>query len=169
MPKAFRRKLQHGSNIKIDEVLWRWLHDASTPQDQERHGFLFIDLDHDDDGWSMGFAEHRAIEYWREFGEEVVAWFATEFPGTRPSCWWRFDRPELRRRRVGGTLGPGYNHVIRFGITHRALVHDGSLVMFESQAAFLDRHGLFLPGERARVPPATFADEDAPEWAFARG
>lgn len=33
--------------------------------------------------------------------------------------------------------------------------------LFESQAAYLDRHGLFLPGERKRLKAADFEPEAA--------
>jgi len=46
-------------------------------------------------------SEHLDRIIWLEIGEVVVADFAAEFPGKRPSAWWSFDAPEPRHR-IGG-------------------------------------------------------------------
>jgi hypothetical protein len=118
----------------------------------------------------------KASELWPEFRDEILADWIAEAPGTRPSMWWRLDAPEPRRR-LGGIGTPAHEvlaHVPRFwcGIPidwvtqsladfydreERSKPFEGVAVsrkdppLFESEAAFLDRHGLFLPGERKRL------------------
>ena len=148
-----RRISRHrGGAHAVDPAVWAVLHD-------EPGGFVF-------DESEIGRA-------WRAFGSEILARWITKWPGTRPSCWWRFDAPEPRRR-LGGHGTP----------SHGALAHADELIFglparwigdwwiekhglnverfdpedpprFESQSAFLHRLGLLMPGEArhlARAP-----------------
>jgi hypothetical protein len=65
-------------------------------------------------------------ELWATHGAEVLAHWTQERPGTRPSTWWR-AYPEHRR--------------VRLNMKFR-----------ESEASFLLRNDLLLPGERERLP-----------------
>jgi hypothetical protein len=114
-----------------------------------------------------------------EYGERFLKEWVREHPGTRPFWWWdHVDLPEARRRQVGGIGEPRpestFMFELTFGVPDRRswnalgrVKYDGPLTgvpidptdppVFESQAAFLDRHDLFLPGERARLSGADFA------------
>jgi hypothetical protein len=100
-------------------------------------------------------------ERWR--GELLPAWIR-EHPGTRPWGWWRFDAPS-HRLKVGGSgvLYPDGEQVAGF-----ALPGDGfwdedpdpkNPPLFESEAAFLKRHGLLDAAERSRVKPRAYNPE----------
>ena len=77
---------------------------------------------------------HRPLEQvWREHADEVIAHHIRRNPGTRPPLWWKYDAPEPRQR-----LGES---------------------SVESEAAYLRRHKLFLPGERKRLRARDFIPE----------
>ena len=66
-------------------------------------------------------------------------------PGHRPSLWWRHSAPESERRKVGGT-GEASGSISARGVS----AYDGEdpydPAMVESERAYLERHGLLLPG-----------------------
>jgi hypothetical protein len=111
-------------------------------------------------------------ELWRALGVEAVREHARVRPGSRPRLWWRHDAPEALRRRLGGTGetwgGAQPDPVSRTNI-HYGMPSDGSWAwrgvdpcdppLFEGQAAYLDRLGLWLPGERRRAAADLFAPE----------
>lgn len=123
---------------------------------------------------------------WKSVREELLTEYIQEHPGRRPWAFWKFDLSEPRRRRTGGTgdLVPAYNcgANVDFGIFRKCSFVDDALISawrrinclgekklipidendlptYESQAAFLKRYSLFLPGEESRLTPADFADE----------
>ena len=116
---------------------------------------------------------------WDEISEEFVARWAEQRPGTRPRHWWGFDAPEPRRR-VGGIgqaacevladaeayqLGIPTSwvepwHVDLYGPDFTGVAVDSEdPPVFESQAEFLRRLALALPGELERLTPADFEPE----------
>jgi hypothetical protein len=119
-----------------------------------------------------------------------LTWFAAEQPGTRPSCWWRFDAPEPRRRVGGvGTQRSEFYSVppsLKFGLPSGDFFSDEDLrwapfkgaaivpvvpadpPLFESQPAYLQRLNLLVPGESERVPASAFEPEVAPPWVIRR-
>lgn len=125
-------------------------------------------------------------EVWAEYGDEVVADWIAERPGTRPSLWWLFSAPRLPvgtlpqpRKRLGGTGTPAHEVLayvpsFPFGVpaqwitptdmeTWPSLAGNAEPVsaddppLFESQASYLDRLGLLLAGERKRLGADDFA------------
>ena len=153
----------------IDETVWRYLHDED------------VDLGFDE--FTMDLPA-----LWSAHGEQVMRTWVVEHPGTRPSCWWKYDPPEPSRHRLSGKGTPchdGVNVAPSFfcGIPTRWIDSDlisyystqdgkpyafaasfdrADVPVYESQAAFLLRHGLLLPGERERLTPADFAPEPLP-------
>jgi hypothetical protein len=116
-------------------------------------------------------SEEARRKFWREYSDMVVRWHARHWPGTRPRLWWRYDSPQPRRR-VGG-IGTPLHECTAYAL----LLHDGIPAdwrrpgdgfsrgvpidrrdppRFESQASYLRRHGLLLPGERERLRPRDF-------------
>jgi hypothetical protein len=122
----------------------------------------------------------------RHPGRRPRCWWDYEAPrqplGTWPG-WWLDGKLSQPRERVGGTGDPDFEHLAvlphyeygmpatwlddywsdrlrrdRPGFTGRAY-HPGDPPTFESQAAYLARHGLFLPGERRRLRKADFEPE----------
>jgi hypothetical protein len=110
-------------------------------------------------------------EVWAEHREAIVQHHIRRRPGTRPFRWWEFDSPGPRRKLGGiGTPlheGSGFITPLEFGIPSDWCVRGGYFTegvpidpadppAFESEAAFLARHKLFLPGERERLRPRDF-------------
>jgi len=128
---------------------------------------------------------HRECEVlWREHGAWAVAEYARLHPGRRPRNWWQFESPEPRAR-LGG-IGSAlhacsprtpYEKIrgnYRLGIPLIFVWPDlakafssGRIVgvdpndppTFEGQGTYLQRLGLFFPGEEQCVPPDAFEPE----------
>jgi hypothetical protein len=100
-------------------------------------------------------------DLWREHEAEVVAEWAAEHPGTRPPLWWRTSAPEGRRQLSGAPIERGALHaqVDGAGLPLALDYFAHGRVTFESEAAFLKRHRLFLDGEAERVPRGAVAPE----------
>lgn len=98
---------------------------------------------------------------WEEHREALLMQWIEAHPGTRPEAWWRFDASEPRRR-VAGPEGierdrlmaefeerwPGMSTVRcgHQGLPGVQLPEDA----YESEAAYLRRHGLITSEEAAR-------------------
>ncbi len=145
------------------------------------------DIDPELLAWFMGAAPRPAMVHFMQDGELQTAWDASSDailsewiqtrPGTRPSHWWLFDAPE-QRQRIGGTGTPCHEalaHAPAFNLgIPAAWVSDHWITdrdvkaerfdpsdppAYESQAAFLKRHKLFLSGEERRLSADDFAPE----------
>jgi hypothetical protein len=82
-------------------------------------------------------------DVWHSARDVVLAEWASERPGTRPWAWWAVEAREVLGAAEVGRVrreGPG-----------------------ESEASFLKRHGLLLPGEEQRVPKAAWRSRSAAE------
>lgn len=158
---------------------------AKRRHDKRRQGLspeALAWLDGNDDG-SFGYLTlEKLAALWREHGEKVTAEHARRFPGSRPSRWWQFSAPEPRRRLSGiGTpcherlaydpelycgvpahwITPGLVDTYRRIGTDLAVpaINPGDPPMYESEASYLTRMGLLLPGERRRLRAADFERE----------
>jgi hypothetical protein len=127
-----RRTGKEHTSGELTMVEMLYLRDEPLPE-----GHTLVDLQH---WWSMlglagGWGGDRkpripdgnlgperpsVFDMWQAVGQDIVADWVKDEPGTRPRCWWRFDSPE--------PLGPG-----------------------ETQAAYLRRHNLLLPGEAKQL------------------
>ena len=105
---------------------------------------------------------------WDESKDEIMAKWISKHPGSRPSLWWKFDSPrqpdhgsgfwyegtlpEPRRRISGkGKLHPGYVPSFQKGIPtywDDKTLYPSDPLVFESQAAYLERHGLLTESEK---------------------
>jgi hypothetical protein len=113
-----------------------------------------------------GTAKLEAL--WQLHRDVILTEHIKENPGTRPALWWDHDAPrqpigsmpgwycdgklpELRQRfgGVGNAVSPVN---LSYGIPDvwRG-IDDNDPPIFESQAAYLNRHGLFLAGEERRA------------------
>jgi hypothetical protein len=112
-----------------------------------------------------------ASRRWLEFFTDVRE---GGHPGTRPWMWWCLDAPTAGVSGIDddGKLiappwpdaPPGPDRNTRCGFPHLAydnqisdaLRYSDPLPLFESEAAYLKRHGLLLPGELERLTTADF-------------
>jgi hypothetical protein len=108
-----------------------------------------------------------------QFGEEVLADYILEFPGFRPRWFWLVSRPERLRRRLGGIGEPWGDKQVSRGIpliwnygSHANLWADPPTPidpayppLFESEPAYLRRHGLLRPEELEQLDEEAFRPE----------
>lgn len=96
---------------------------------------------------------------WLELCAELLADWIAERAGSRPAAWWWFDAAEPRAR-VGGTGTPAHLPECLCGIpTSWFEIDQDDPPRFESQATYLDRHGLLTPAERRVLTARDFAPE----------
>ncbi len=101
----------------VDPAHWALLNDAPIPADANRFArFTF---------------REKAADLWAQYRERILADWIEQHPGTRPSCWWKFDRPENKRPEFSPRPG-----------------EPRSLPAPKVQRAYLARHGLLEPGEQ---------------------
>jgi hypothetical protein len=117
---------------------------------------------------------------WAANANRIVAEHVKDYPGSRPQRWWEYSAAEPRLR-VGGVGTPlcqcsAYGLVLRYGIPadwrrHGDFLGDREINIhppidpddpprFESEAAYLLRLNLLLPGELARLLPEDFESEE---------
>jgi hypothetical protein len=107
-------------------------------------------------------------QVWAEHRDMVVAHFARRHPGQRPLLWWLYSALEPRRR-LGGVGTPlsecsAHAPTLMFGVPQSwktaedaAYLPSGTPIderdppTFESEAAYLERLRLLLPGEPRRL------------------
>lgn len=115
------------------------------------------------------------LPYWNEHRRAILADWIKAKPGTRPSCWWRYEAPRLDPAQLGRwsrtVLAPrlietrrklcGEGMPLHEALNYAPSHHYGipawfgdpdNPPAFESQRAYLRRHGLLLPAERRQVP-----------------
>jgi hypothetical protein len=176
-----RRRRSH--QPAISPMQWALLNDLPRPTDAGLDGdFDYWSFCWDADDAAPWGQKPTARQLWTEHGAVVLAEWVVEHPGTRPSTWWRVAAPGPRVR-IGGIGTAAHErlaNVLRLhcGIpldwivagdmaTYEALgrplevpaVDPKNPPMFESQATYLDRHNLLLPGERRRLVDADFRSE----------
>jgi hypothetical protein len=150
------------------DATWLFLFDQRPPPDCPfEEDFEFWKLERDEaDMTRLGLSQEAL---WLQHGADVLAWWTQVKPGTRPSLWWKFRAPELRRR-LGGVGEPDAMRDIRFGVPTRwtrpvkgdyhgksELTFDpADPPLYESEPAFLRRHELLLPSERRQLTPADY-------------
>ena len=102
----------------------------------------------------------------------LKSWIAAH-PGTRPYAWWCYDAPEVRQRvgvsMTSAGMDSARTSAIMFGIprywvTQQDIgiltrpgfrgkpVDSNDPPLFESQTAYLERHGLLTDAEKATLP-----------------
>jgi hypothetical protein len=173
-----RRLRTRARRAEIDPVLWAALNDEPLPAD----GNPFTALD---------IADYDAMRpLWLEHRAAILAHWIQTKPGTRPAMWWRYDAPRLAPALLGRWAHTVY--APRLIETRRKLrgngkpLHEALLIapahdygipvwfgdpdnpaVFESQHAYLKRHGLLHPAERRAVGerfPYPLRVEPAARW-----
>ena len=106
--------------------------------------------------------EHRKKVYF-SFKNEIFALQGQNIPdshvlafahGARPAAWWQFEAPEPRRLISGNKDFILNRDSYFFGLpNYYTNAADHGTLVFESQAEYLTRLGLLLPGELEKVKP----------------
>lgn len=175
-----RTRRSRGRTRDITEAQWAYINDADLPEGTT--GCERYELDFNT---SLSASGPLTSELWSAFGVAVIDRWAVERPGTRPSCWWRFasNEPRLRHGGIGDAASDVLAFVpsLAFGlpalwVTEQDAAHYGPSFagrapdprdppLFESQAAYLRRLNLLMPGELERIPEADFQPEAIPVGA----
>lgn len=163
MPK---RKVLAKKAHCLPEV-WAYLNDMDMPGGDWE--WTTFDLE--------GNTEDRK-KLWHDYREEILPKWIQDKPGTRPSLFWEFDVPmqpkknngwyydgtlPVPRKRIKGVVSGGINPIIHFYKGIPAYEPFDQDVYFESEASYLTRHGLLLPGEADRLKAADFKPQAALE------
>lgn len=148
----------------VADGVWAFLNDAHP---DPRHDFGVLMLTHPDHPGPLQ-------KLWKEHRTAILAAWQKRAPGTRPSCWWKFDAPRLPDQGTGawfeGTLQLPRERVGGVGVLSWerqrvkpwfvcGMPHSDSWLeidlqdppRFEAQAAYLKRHGLLTPAERRAI------------------
>jgi hypothetical protein len=98
----------------------------------------------------------RMSEVWRAIEADALQEWIVSRPGQRPRSWWLYSAPELRRVTGRFTEVAGVGRCQLTGIPYGAPDDWNDRPLVESTPAYLDRLGLWLPGERERVERTAF-------------
>ncbi len=184
MPRQYlRSKTRSSRELELPDAIEAYLLDDPIPS--ETDPFLKLALEFPTSGekiWNGQTLE----EVWNDFLADALETWIADWPGSRPKCWWRYSAPEPRRR-LGGVgeacherlaYTPWFEYGVPVSWIDRELAaslnpagYPGGKAMdpplvpidaddppsFESQATYLDRLGLFQPGERRRLGRANFS------------
>jgi hypothetical protein len=111
--------------------------------------------------WLLQVLEHSRL--WRQNEDELVAEWSEQHPGCRPAGWWEFSAIEARHwvDAEGIARPPDIGPDWCLWRDSWGIVLDDRagrrVVAVESEPSYLARLGLFLPGERRRLPRNAFA------------
>lgn len=145
----------------ISDAVWAYLNDQAIPDGDSGAQFEILLLE-------SGRSE-QLREVWAQHRVAVLAQWLKDHSGTRPAVWWRFDAPRQLLGTHGGAFYDGklqqprkqisgggcdasaisaYMPSYESGLpTSWAGFEEGAQPVFESQAAYLQRHGLLTPHE----------------------
>jgi hypothetical protein len=145
--KIRRTQLPDVSRALYTLLLWAdW--DAAIAQQERDETKAFELWDNESHARAWAAIESQAVPEW-----------AAVYPGTRPPSWWYWSAPELRR--LTGGVYKEITGIHRCHDTGVPYIDGGwkNVPTVESTPALLDRLGLWLSGERARVPASAFASQ----------
>jgi len=148
------------------------------PTNRTRRRRARRELTDDEQSWLRGnrgnaeiehfWNDQEKLDFWNACADDIIIEHAELSPGSRPLRWWEFSAPEMRRQ-IGGTGTPNKGHVpnfvlgVRCGydwgfedspsyvLAHCVQIDKDNPPVFESQATYLERLDLLLPGERKRL------------------
>ena len=119
-------------------------------------------------GMSPYFSDVKPQELWEKYRDDFLPRFITTNPGRRPLPWWQWDGPKRDtgtgaffeplpepRRRIGGKGQTTWERYPAVMPTYKKgvpsawdSVDKGDPPRFESEARYLERHGLLTDAER---------------------
>jgi hypothetical protein len=166
--------LERLPSVSITARRWLLGCDPWTDDDDVVHHSAIVRWEHLVIGHGASGLDARLAAFWREHEQIVVAWHVRHWPGTRPLRWWEYSSPEPRKR-LGGRGTPlhectAYGLSLHYGIpdgwrrhgdyfTAGTPIDPADPPRYESEAKYLLRLGLLLPGERERLCPRDFWPE----------
>jgi hypothetical protein len=115
-------------------------------------GTVILDID---DEFPFRDAEHRR-KIWFSNRDSLMHEHMAHKPGRRPDAWWCYEATEPRRMRGGQEYKGPVDGPFKFGMP-RYLPEGVSWRDFETEAAYLDRHGLLTDAEREEIQNDPYA------------
>jgi len=133
-----RRRLSRKLRDRTPDAIYEWL-----AGDMGQVG--------DFDVYLMSNRPEATRRLWMQHRQEILDQWQDTQPCRRPWAWWLFESPG-RRQRLGGVgeLRGGYRIHIHEGVPvtwDPTSLDADDLPLYESQAAFLERHGLLSARE----------------------
>lgn len=127
--------------------------------------------------WGAGFGSgdnldrDAVAEAWEELRDELLPAYILEHPGRRPWAWWEVESPEPRRCIEGpgahafrNPNAPAWTKRLSFGKPTCWGGDDfANPSRYESQPAYLDRHGLLDDAERLALAASPHVSTDDEE------
>jgi hypothetical protein len=182
MPR--KRRIPKGrTKLEISPALWAWLNDERTGERDSETKFEILALERSHRNAKNG-SEDKLLTLWLAVRDELLARWYVDHPGSRPGFWWVLEAPRQPkgdgscryegtlpepRHRVGGTGVTAWDRGLAivpcfsFGLpTAWSTFDENAPPRFESEAAYLDRHGLLTPAEKKRLKSAAFQPVCAP-------
>lgn len=152
------------SKTGLDPLVVAYLMDGDDPSFTDVDRFFL---------WCLraGFAEdgNDPRELWEQHRKRYLPLFISENPCRRPLPWWKYEAPEARRR-IGGNGTPDEDAGLEYGLPgdwEDESLDPADRPTFESQAAFLARHGLLSKTEQkwlAANPAALEPERVSLDW-----
>jgi hypothetical protein len=143
-----------GSRRIPRSAAWAW----ATEQPAEGRDVLHVHALAAD---MKGQQQHVSAITWAALEREVLAHFVQHAPGTRPDPWWWIVGRRYGLRRMLSGRGTALVWSCKRGVPENYLDRVEPIT-HESEAAYLQRHGLLQPGEAERIKPGAF---DPVPWA----
>lgn len=152
----------------------------AKPKEHDDAYLVFFDLEPKNRFETMD----NNLAVWPAYRERVLADWIKKKPGTRPRVWWWVDAPEPRREQISGygRIYPALDNDRNFrhgcGLPDSWWLVDGDAgnpPVYESQARYLQRHELLMPGELKRLTDEDFKPvtiiryENRPAYPKVRG
>lgn len=180
---ATRRLSTKERRPEVSPSIWNWLNDQN-PERVDENGNLSFEIFLLEGEWlhHWGDEDDRLGKLWRELEADVLEDWIAEHPGARPRLWWQYSAPrqpvgtfegcfydgkfQTPREKLTGAGCPAYETLAYLpaytcGIPDTWDGFDGEdPPVFESQAAYLLRHGLLTPAE---IETLTREDYELPE------
>jgi hypothetical protein len=131
-----------------------------------------------DTGYFMNGTDARPL--WAKHRKNLIKQWVNEYPGTRPHAFWLFEAPAEMRLRLGGkgdtipdhvpdeveeywrglpTYWIAENRLMMWPELEEFAIDPDDPPKFESEACYLKRLGLLLPGEGERLHKEDFKPE----------
>lgn len=147
-PRIRRRRRAEARSVPVDDELLCWFRGEPGAEP----GWIVL----------LDYMRHDLVAAWRSCREAVIAEHVANAPGTRPRGWWCIEANEPRQRLGGiGDAEPPERQHYALGLPiyfarpewpEEGTPPDSAFPpLFESEAGYLRRLRLLLPGEARRL------------------
>lgn len=156
MPRTYRRGPSQNYRLNVSRAAFAYLVGEPMPEDTDVWEWFVLKN-------QLGGPGHRSDvrSLWAAVGRELLQEWTQVRPGTRPFGWWMAEAPEPRAQLEGVPVRNADWRGSETAWREREGVRCGSswqagTAAFEGSGQYLDRLGLWAPGERERAPREVF-------------